>query len=106
MVSRLAPPSQIADDVHSLIPAPPFSGAKGPSTRTKVDWELLDSELRCMLSPVNDNMINLNSISTSDAANSFTTIVLTHLHNSGLISNITVFIITVVVYNIVIINCN
>ena len=57
MVSRLAPPSKIADNAHSLIPAPPFSGAKGTSTRTKVDWELLDSELQCMLSPVND-MIN------------------------------------------------
>ena len=86
MVSRSAPPSQFADDVHSTVSAPPCSVPKGPSTRSLVDWELLDFELRCMLSPVSD-MINSNSISTSDAANSFSTIVHTHLHSAGLISN-------------------
>ena len=86
MVSRSAPPSQFADDAHSTVSAPPSSVLKGPSTHTQVDWELLDSELRCMLSPVSD-MINSNSISTSDAANSFSTIVHTHLHNARLISN-------------------
>ena len=69
-----------------MISAPPSSGNKSSSTPNKVDWECLDLELRCMLSPISD-MLNSNSIFTSDAANSFSTIVHTHLHNAGLIHN-------------------
>ena len=70
MASNSAPPSsQLAEDVHPVLSAPP-SSRKGRLTVKDSDWEAIDSELRPMLSPASDSL-NSNSITTSEADISF-----------------------------------
>ena len=72
------PSSQTAEDVHSVISASSSTG-KRPYTINGFKWEIIDSELKRMLSPVSD-LLNSDSISTTEAANLFSSIVHEHLH--------------------------
>ena len=63
----------------------PSIGKRGPTSKVS-DWETIDPQLRSMLSPISEQF-NSNSLSTSEAAISFSTIVHEHLHTTGHISN-------------------
>lgn len=82
MASKSTPPSQFAVDVQDFVQTPSSSAGIRPTTCNTTNWEVMDDELKCMLAPVTDS----NLISTTEAANSFSSILHEHLHTQGLIS--------------------
>ena len=84
MTSNSTPPSsQLAEDVHPANSAPPSNGKRRPAVRDS-DWESIDSELKRMLSPISE-LLHSNSITTTEAGVSFTSVVHDHLYTLGLI---------------------
>ena len=55
-----------------------------PSPKPKPDWKVKDQELRQALAPVSEAM-NQDVIRTTEAANSFSSILVSHLQHYGII---------------------
>ena len=55
-----------------------------PSPKPKLDWKVIDQELRQALAPVSEAM-NQDVIGTTEAANSFSSILVSHLQHYGII---------------------
>ena len=79
MASTTPPSTQSADDVYSNSTTSSMNSDHRDHSQSQstTDWEAMDSELRGMLSPVSV-LLNSNSISTTEAANSMVIIVHEH----------------------------